>query len=544
MVYQIVPYQFGSLQQPMQNHHPHHQQQQHIPPGQHPQVQIQQPGNVKFNGSIQIEMKNASNGMRTGVANPSNNLNCRTQLNQNFSNNQDHTIPITVQVKPNGSEKEAKNGNATQPPPPPTPPPTKIPQLDGMDDEGEAPPPPQTTAPPPTRPKPIKQAPLVLQLGSSGQMKKKEKDQLRIGISGSENRTPRNISPKPKDSSPKQTIVATAKVTKPSSPGSSCSPSSRPIRVSPSHSSNIRGVNHSPIRAISPSRISNSGGSGSGQQQSGQPTYRLHTVNQDQLAKMVGRPNVTILVNGIKMPAQSQIIPSSTPSDGGSATNPSSASASSLSTAEQVSAKKASAVLLRDQTLLLQDEIDKELAEQNKGKPEGANSSTDPPSSSESGGGGLESIELVNQNLPPPPPPNLDNIDPDQPIDHNKMREVHSAKLKLLQKLKQIDPSQISNNTPNPKNKQPQRKQNAQIRKKVEGGGVGGPAVSKSVTATSASTSIAPSGGQSVISISGRPMLANPVRIKGAQQQIIIQSTTSDGQKLSHFCLSGKKTEI
>ena len=52
--------------------------------------------NVNFNGSIHIEMKNpqAPNGMRT---NPPQATTCRTQLNQNFSNNQEnHKIPIQV----------------------------------------------------------------------------------------------------------------------------------------------------------------------------------------------------------------------------------------------------------------------------------------------------------------------------------------------------------------------------------------------------------------------------------------------------------------
>ena len=91
-----------------------------------------------------------------------------------------------------------------------------------MDDSEEEIGNPQPTHNPRTLKNQVK--PVVLHIGHSGsiQAKKKEKDQLRIGISTiqSESRaTPRNISPKPKESSPKQTIVATAKVIKPSSPG-------------------------------------------------------------------------------------------------------------------------------------------------------------------------------------------------------------------------------------------------------------------------------------------------------------------------------------
>jgi len=108
-------------------------------------------------------------------------------------------------------------------------------------------------------------------------------------------------------------------------------------------------------------------------------------------------------------------------------------------------------------------------------------------------------------------------------MENKKMREINTAKLKILQKLKQIEVAPTAQGSTTSK-KAPPRKQNAQIRKKVDTN------VAKSV-ATSVPQNISTSG-QNVISISGRPMLANPVRIKGGQQQIIIQSTTNDGQKL------------
>ena len=465
-------------------------------------------------------MKNPTNGMIATGANPSV-ANCRTQLNQNFSNNQSEhsTIPITVQVKPNGAENDKSAAPPQVAPPPP--PVTQIPQVDGLDDvlDDEQTPPTQhvqtpTQPAPSSRPKAVKQTmPLVLQLQaqspSSSGMKKKDKDQLRIGIS--EARTPRNISPKPKESSPKQTIVATAKVTKPSSPGSSnCSPTSRPIRVSPSHSASIRGVNHSPIRAISPSRSSSSSSAVAtsiASSSSGQPgqTYRL--VNQEQLAKLVGgnRPNVTILVNGIKMPAQSQILPS--PASANPAQSEASMSGQVTSATSSGEATK-KAVLLRDQTLLLQDEIDQEIAE--RAKAEKGKEGKDEE--------GVEHIEL-NQTLPPPPKAAIEGTEPD-------MDNIENCKLKIYQKLKHFHETQQIQPTPSQKKVQ-SRKQNAQIRKKAE--------TSKAVATQGGvvANSIAAGSGQNVISIAGRvPISQSQMRIKTGNQpgtqQIIIQSSTVD----------------
>ena len=329
----------------------------------------------------------------------------------------------------------------------------------------------------------LKPAPLVLQLGSPGSagMKKKDKDGMRIGISGSDSRTQRNISPKPKDSSPKQTIVATAKVSKPASPGASCSPTSRPIRVSPSHSGGIRGVSHSPVRAISPSRSTGGtgGSSGSGSQgNQGQQIYRL--VNQEELTKLfTNRQPVTFLVN-TKTVTSSQ--------------SSSDQSASSSTTAQSEGGKKP--VLNRDKPLLLQDEIDRELAEQSKVKPEttGETTSTE------------VTAETATAVLPPPPAVDLNDPESDN---------IKHAKLKVYEALSKLGKNSQNAQTAQKKPVSRPKVSTAQIRKTGQ-------------HVVTGKTGSQVTSGQNVISISGRQVLPNQMRIhKGAQaQQIIIQAPT------------------
>ena len=488
------------IHQPQQQKQPQNQ----IPPTQPQKITTQivsqqlNTENIKFNGSIQIEMKNPPNGIRPPQPNKPL-QNCRTHLNQNYSNNQDnHKIPITVQVTNNetdspetGSETgntlvNRASGNASLPP--------KIPQVDGMDDDEDdpAPGPIPVSLPTPipvrSQRNTVKPATMVLQLGSPGSagIKKKDKDGMRIGISGSDSRTQRNISPKPKDSSPKQTIVATAKVSKPASPGASCSPTSRPIRVSPSHSGGIRGVSHSPVRAISPSRSSggtgNTSGSGSTGTQ-GQQIYRL--VNQEELTKLfTNRQPVTFLVN-------TKTVSNSQPS--------SEQSASSSTTSQSESAKKP--VLNRDKPLLLQDEIDRELAEQSKVKPDAI---AEPGTSTDS------AAETVAAALPPPPV-----VDPNDP----ESDSIKQAKLKVLEAFSKFGKSTQNTQTAHKKTVARPKVSTAQIRKTSQH-------VVSGKTGTQVTT------GQNVISISGPRVLPNQMRIhKGAQpQQIIIQAPTEKVQ--------------
>ena len=259
-------------------------------------------GEMTINAKIQIESVTAAhqNGINIGI-----NSGGATALNSNFSNNGNDSDGGDVQSdtsgkKNNESEEETTNQSSgdqtsgaavtatalTVQPPVQSPPsvqpamspakvqmipqldgydgdsesdsddcyPISIPQYDGNDSDG--------SSSGPTLPSHGTHG-IVLAVSGPGkkgiktQQSPQKAPQLVLKIddkkkdSKGDTRTiPRNISPKPKDNSPKQTIVATAKVTKPNSP-SHGSPTSRPVRImSPGQMRSIQG---SPNRSHSPS---------------------------------------------------------------------------------------------------------------------------------------------------------------------------------------------------------------------------------------------------------------------------------------------------
>ena len=202
---------------------------------------------ITINGKIQIEPVGAGNAYPgAGIG-----INIAPKMNSNFSNNQEKDKE--ADEEPKEEVKSLKETATAQPIPQldghffdSDDSDEEIPQFDGADDEKQAPSSPLVVLPK-GKNSPQKHTQLKLVLGDKG---KKAKD-FRFGTSQQGQLPPRNISPKPKENSPKSgTIVATAKVTKPASPSSHGSPQQRPQRMMSPGS--LRNIATSPSRSLSP----------------------------------------------------------------------------------------------------------------------------------------------------------------------------------------------------------------------------------------------------------------------------------------------------
>ena len=396
-------------------------------------------GEMTINAKIQIESVSAAhqNGINIGI-----NSAGGTALNSNFSNNGNDSDGADAQSdvsgkKTNESEEETTNQSSgdnqssgtpavtatavTVQPPVQSPPsvqpvmspakvqmipqldgydgdsesdsedgyPISIPQYDGNDSDG--------SSSGPTLPSHGTHG-IVLAVSGPGkkgiktQQSPQKAPQLVLKIddkkkdSKGDSRTiPRNISPKPKDNSPKQTIVATAKVTKPNSP-SHGSPTSRPVRImSPGQMRSIQG---SPNRSHSPSPNS-----------VGRPISSGNTSNSS------NRTNNTVpirLVTGsrVNQPVKLHMV-----------------------MASKDSKSKAKPVLIREQPLLLEEMVNEERERM------AARERTNATS------GDHDDSPKVNL---PPPPVDPDQFKPDQissldPIDRAKMILYKKAQKKALE---------------------------------------------------------------------------------------------------------------
>ena len=207
---------------------------------------------------------------------------------------------------------------------------------------------------------------------------KKKDDAVRINSGNSDSKLPRNISPKPKESSPKQTIVATAKVQKPNSPGSHGSPTSRPARIMSPGS--IRSISNSP------------------NSRSHSPSYSTPTrisVSSGNTSNSSNRNNVKLVVTNNRPPLKLQMV-----TKGVNFTD-----------------RSKKPILIREQPLILEDMVNEELAAQNK--------NTDDASPTIS-----TTVSNAVPKLPPAP-----NVDPDQIQNLSEVDEITRAKLQVFKAL-------------------------------------------------------------------------------------------------------------
>lgn len=345
---------------------------------------------ITINGKIQIEpVSSTTASFPTGVG-----INIAPKMNSNFSNNASDEQNSSDQEKSAADDVKQIKESA---------PPVTIPQLDGFvesDSEDEIIPQfdgaedEKQSATQATQPivlskdrtkSPQKHTQLKLVLGDKA--KKVARDgQFRFTSQGGAI-PPRNISPKPKENSPKSgTIVATAKVTKPSSPSShGGSPQQRPSRMMSPGS--LRSVTTSPSRSLSPgsttpirNNTSNSSNRASDNRirVQGQPPRQLGNIKLQIVSP--GSLGVKITPVKDKQPASKD------------------------------PASKQQPLLIREQPLIIEDMIKEEIALKERG--------TD------------------TDQIPKIPPPPADSAEPD---------EILQAKMKIYQKVQQQQQQRAKN---------------------------------------------------------------------------------------------------